>query len=145
MKGSLISGALAPRTITSPRFWFRTNKGRDSLFTSFRKETVMAVVGASAGSVFASDKGTIGTSFTFEKKQPFPTPQNILAVPLLRYVSESDDQSVTEAFVSEFTDNGVSKPGHFMGVVATKCTHITWALFCDRSMNNPTKLIIFFG
>jgi len=32
-----------------------------------------------------------------------------------------------------------------MGVAATKCTKITWALYCDHSFNNPTKLILFFG
>ncbi len=37
------------------------------------------------------------------------------------------------------------KTGHFMGVAATKCTKITWALYCDHSFNNPTKLILFFG
>lgn len=104
----------------------------------------MAVAGASANSVFNTDVGTIGTSWTFEKPQSFTSPQNILAVPLLRYISESDDQTVTEAYVSEFTDNGVSKTGHFMGVAATKCTHITWSLYCDHSLNNPTKLILFF-
>jgi len=105
----------------------------------------MAVAGASAGSVFTSDVGTISTSWTFEKVETFSTPQNILAVPLLRYISESDDQTVTEAYISQFTDNGVSKTGHFMGVAATKCTKITWALYCDQSVNNPTKLILFFG
>lgn len=105
----------------------------------------MVVAGASAGSVFNSDVGTIGTSWTFEKVQTFNTPQNVLAVPLLRYISESDDETVTEAFVSQFTDNGVSKTGHFMGIAAAKCTKITWALFCDHSFNNPTKLILFFG
>jgi hypothetical protein len=89
--------------------------------------------------------GTIGTSWTFEKIQTFNSPQNVLAVPLLRYISESDDQTVTEAYVSQFTDNGVSKTGHFMGVAATKCTKITWALYCDHSFNNPTAMILFFG
>ena len=105
----------------------------------------MGVAGASASSVFNSDVGTIGTSWTFEKIQTFNTPQNILAVPLLRYISESDDETVTEAYVSQFTDNGVSKTGHFMGVAAAKCTKITWALYCDHSFNNPTRMILFFG
>jgi len=105
----------------------------------------MAVAGASASSVFSSLVGTIGTSFTFEKIQTFSSPQNILAVPLLRFISESDDQTVTEAYVSQFTDNGVSKTGHFMGVAAAKCTKITWALHCDHSFNNPTRLILFFS
>jgi hypothetical protein len=105
----------------------------------------MSVAGASASSVFNSQVGTIGTSWTFEKIQTFNSPQNILAVPLLRYVSESDDQSATEAYVSQFTDGGVSKTGHFMGVAAAKCTKITWALYCDHSFNNPTAMILFFG
>jgi hypothetical protein len=105
----------------------------------------MSVAGASAFSVFTSEVGTIGMSWTFEKIQTFASPQNLLAVPLLRYVAESDDQSVTEAYISQFTDAGVSKTGHFMGVAAMKCTKITWALFCDTSFNNPTAMILFFG
>ena len=104
----------------------------------------MAVQGAASQSVFSSQVGTIGTSWTFTAVQTFSTPQNVLAIPLLRYVSESDDQTVTEAYVSQFTDNGVSKTGHFMGVAAQKCTKITWSLYCDHSFNNPTKLILFF-
>ena len=57
----------------------------------------MAVAGASAFSVFSSNVGTIGTSSTTTKVQKFDKPQNLLAVPLLRYISESDDQTVTEA------------------------------------------------
>ncbi|HYU34806.1 MAG TPA: hypothetical protein VEW48_21870 [Thermoanaerobaculia bacterium] len=103
------------------------------------------MAGAAAFSVFSSLVGTIGTSWTFEKIQTFNSPQNLLAVPLLRFISESDDETVTEAYVSQFTDNGVSKTGHFMGVGATKCTKITWALYCDHSFNNPTAMILFFG
>jgi hypothetical protein len=105
----------------------------------------MSVAGASAVSVFSTQVGTIGTSWTFEKIQTFDNPQNVLAVPLLRYVSESDDKTVTEAYISQFTDQGVSKTGHFMGVAAAKCTKITWALYCDHSFNNPTAIILFFG
>jgi hypothetical protein len=105
----------------------------------------MSVAGAEAFSVFNSQVGTIGTSWTFEKIQSFKSPQNLLAVPLLRYIAESDDQTETEAYISQFIDNGVSKPGHFMGVAATKCTQIKWALYCDHSFNNPTAMILFFG
>ena len=105
----------------------------------------MAVAGASAFSIFSSEVGTIGTSWTFTKVQKFDKPQNLLAVPLLRYISESDDQTVTEAYVSQFTDNGVSKSVHFMGVAAQHCTQITWSLYCDHSFNNPTAIILFFG
>jgi hypothetical protein len=104
----------------------------------------MPVQGAASSSVFNSEVGTIGTSWTFTKVETFSPAKNILAVPLLRYISESDDQTTTEAYVSQFTDNGVSKTGHFMGVAAQKCTKITWSLYCDHSFNNPTKLILFF-
>jgi hypothetical protein len=43
--------------------------------------------------------GTIGSSWTFEKVQTFNTRQNILAVPLDRYVSEKDDETVTEGYI----------------------------------------------
>ena len=106
----------------------------------------MAVAGVSATPMFSSEVGTIGTSWTFTTYPPqkFSPPQNILAMPLLRYISESDDQTVTDAYVSEFVDNGVKKTGHFLGIAATKCTEITWSLYCDHSFNNPTKLVFFF-
>src|SRR5262249_49837510 len=103
----------------------------------------MAVAGAAAFSVFSSQVGTNGTAWTFDKIQKFSTPQNLLALPLLRYISESDDQTVTEAYISQFVDNGITKSGHFMGVAAAKCTQITWSLYCDHSFNNPTALILF--
>jgi len=105
----------------------------------------MSVAGAAAFSVFSSEVGTIGTTWTFTKAQKFDKPQNLLAVPLLRYVYESDDETVTEAYISQFTDNAVSKSGHFMGVAAQRCTQITWSLYCDHSFNNPTAIILFFG
>ena len=43
----------------------------------------MPVAGASAFSIFSSEVGTIGTSWTFTKVQKFDKPQNLLAVPLL--------------------------------------------------------------
>jgi hypothetical protein len=104
----------------------------------------MAIAGVASSAMFSSEVGTIGTSWTFSTTQTFSPPRNILAVPLLRYISESDDQTTTEAYVSEFIDNGVKKTVHFMGVAATKCTSITWSLYCNRSFNNPTKLIFFF-
>jgi hypothetical protein len=59
----------------------------------------MAVAGASAFSIFNSDVRTIGTSWTFAKVQEFANPQNLLAVPLLRYISDSDDETVTKSRV----------------------------------------------
>jgi hypothetical protein len=102
------------------------------------------VEGASAQTYFASEVGTIGTSFTFVKAQTLNPPKSILAYPVLQHISESDDQSVTEAFVSKFTDAGVTKTGHFPGVAAQKCSFIEWSLFCDTSFNNPLRVIFFF-
>jgi hypothetical protein len=105
----------------------------------------MAVAGVWAASMFGNEVGTIGTSYTFTKPQDFTTPQNILALPLLRYNSESDDQTMTDAYISKFIDNNGSHTGHFMGIAATGCTHIDWSLYCDHSFNNPTRLIFFLG
>ena len=104
----------------------------------------MPVNGAAGSSMFSSTVGTIGTSFTFTTVQTFNPPQNILALPLLRSINESADQTETTAFVSSFVDGGVTKTGPFMGVGAASCSKITWGLFCDHSFNNPTKLILFF-
>jgi hypothetical protein len=104
----------------------------------------MPVNGAAASSMFSSVVGTIGTSFTFTTSQTFSPPRNILALPLIRSISESADETETTAFVSSFVDGGVTKTGPFMGVAAVACSKITWGLFCDHSFNNPTKLIFFF-
>ena len=104
----------------------------------------MAIAGVTATTMFDSIRAAIGTSWTFTTIDQWKTPQNILALPILQYISEGDDQTVTEAFVSEFIDNGVKKTGHFIGVAAAKCTKITWSLYCDHSGNNPVKLIFFF-
>lgn len=104
----------------------------------------MPVNGASGSSMFSNTVGTIGTSFTFTIDQTFNPPKNILALPLLRSINESDDETETTAFVSSFVDGGVTKTGPFMGVAAAACSKITWGLFCDHSFNNPTKLILFF-
>ncbi len=82
----------------------------------------------------------------FAKVQKFANPQNLLAVPLLRYISDSDDETVTDVYVLQFADKSVSKSGlHFMGVAAQHCTQITWSLYSDHSFNNPIAIILFFG
>ena len=106
----------------------------------------MAVLGVSATSMFANFPGVIGASpQTFSVTQTFSPPKNILALPVLQYVGETDDQSTTWAFVSEFVDGGVKKTGKFLGVAATSCSKIVWSLYCDNSINNPVRLVFFFN
>lgn len=105
----------------------------------------MAVIGAWAKSMFGADVGTIGTTSTFTKLQTFDPPQNVLALPLLRSNVETDDETTTEAYVSEFVDKGGKKSGKFMGLAAESCSSIVWSLYCDHSFNNPTRFIIFFS
>ena len=109
-----------------------------------QKGESMPVNGAAGSSMFSFTPGTIGTSFTFTIDQKFNPPKNILALPLLRSVNESADETETTTFVSSFVDGGVTKTGPFMGVGASSCSKITWGLFCDHSFSNPTKLILFF-
>jgi hypothetical protein len=105
----------------------------------------MPVNGATGSSMFATIKGTLGGgSFTFTADQTFNPLRNILALPLLRFINETVDETETTAFVDSFVDGGVFKPGPFMGVASSSCTFIRWGLFCDGSLNNPTKLILFF-
>jgi hypothetical protein len=104
----------------------------------------MAVAGVSAQAMFGSEVGTIGTSWTFTKHQTFSPAQNILAIPVLQYISESDDETTTQAYVSSFVDNGVTHSGKFIGAAAQKCSSIDWSLYCDHSFNNPVRLIFFF-
>ena len=105
----------------------------------------IGVVGAWTKPFFSSQVGVIGTTETFKATQTFGTPQNLMALPLLRYVRQSSSSSVTEAYISEYVDGGVTHKGKFMAIVATECTKIVWALYCDRSFNNPTRLILYFG
>lgn len=105
----------------------------------------MAVVGVGANSYFSSEVGTIGTSHTFLKPQTINPPQNILAIPVLQKISESDDETFTHAFVSKFTNDGVTKTGTFIGASGAKVSFIEWAVTCDHSFNNPVRLVFFFG
>ena len=104
----------------------------------------MAIQGASANAYFSSEVGTIGTSWTFVKTQKLSPAKNILAYPVLQQISESGGQTQTDAYISKFTDAGVTKGGHFLRVVAKECTFIEWAVFCDHSFNNPLRVMLFF-
>jgi hypothetical protein len=104
----------------------------------------MPVNGAWAKPMFSSEVGTIGTTWTFTKQQSFSPPANLLAYPVLQYISESDDETQTIAYVSKFVDDGTSHSGKFVGVAATKCSSIEWSLYCDHSFNNPLRTIFFF-
>lgn len=104
----------------------------------------MSVSSVFAKLYFTSEVGTINTTGTFNKTQTFNPPVNILALPVLQEIDETDDISVTSAFISEFVDGGVTHTGKFMGIVATKCTKIVWTLFTSDAGNNPARLIFFF-
>jgi hypothetical protein len=104
----------------------------------------MAVNSVNAFSVFSSEVGTINATWTFVSMQTFNTPRNLQALPLLRYISETNDTSGTEAYISAYWDNGTKIPGHFAAIGASKCTQINWSLYCNDSYNNPTALILFF-
>jgi len=103
----------------------------------------MAIAGVSAQTYFNNEVGTINTTATFNKTQTFNPPRSILAIPVLQHITESDDQTVTDAFVSEFVDGGVTHTGHFPGVAAQSCSKIVWTLFTDDAFNNPIRLIFF--
>jgi hypothetical protein len=112
----------------------------------------MPVTGAwAAGSIFGGQVGyVVGSGSTsYTKKQSlvvdFGGAKNVLAVPLLRQIAESDDQSYTDLYISRYKDAGVEHPGYFMGIAANSCTDIWWSLYVDNSANDPGRLIIFFN
>jgi hypothetical protein len=105
----------------------------------------MPVNGASADAIFGWDGvGTINTSHTFTKVQTFPSPVNILAIPLLQKIAETDDETTASVYVKEFVDNGVTKKGPFLGVAGIKVTRIVWAAYTRDCMVRPIRLILFF-
>jgi hypothetical protein len=114
----------------------------------------MAVSGAWAKSIFGAQIGYVvgsgSTSYTKHQSVaadfggPKKTPQNVLALPFLRQIAESDDQSSTDVYISKFRDGGVDHPGYFMGVAAKTCTDIWWSLYVKNSSNDPSCLILFF-
>lgn len=106
----------------------------------------MPVLGVTANAMFNNYPGVIGGASpkTFSVTQTFNPAKNILALPVLQYVGETDDESTTWTFISEFMDGGVTKTGKFIGVAAQSCSKIVWSLYCANSINNPVRLIFFF-
>jgi hypothetical protein len=104
----------------------------------------MPVNGAWAMPYFSSEVGTIGTTYTFTKQQTISPPANILAYPVLQYISESDDQTETTAYVSKYVDGGTTHTGKFAGAAGQKVSSIEWSVYCDHSFNNPLRTIFYF-
>ncbi len=104
----------------------------------------MAVNAVNAFSWFSSESGFYNFSGTFDRIQTFDRPRNLQALPLLREIYETSDQSETEAYIAEYIDNGTTNPGHFSAIGASKCTQIRWRLYCNDSLNNPMALVLFF-
>jgi hypothetical protein len=108
----------------------------------------MAVTGAWAADMFdGENRGFLGGGEgTFNTPaQTFPQPVNILAIPILQFIGETDDNTSVRCFISEFTDNGVKHQGTFVGVAATKCTEIVWSLYCRNCVARACRLILFLG
>jgi hypothetical protein len=105
-----------------------------------------AIVGAWAKAYWADPgAGIVNGTASFTNAQDFDPPRNLLAFPVLQHNTETDDQSETVAFVSEFVDGGTTKTGRFHGVAGTAVSRIVWALDCENSANNPLRVILFFG
>src|SRR5262249_20603934 len=108
----------------------------------------MAVTGVWAkGSPWGGQVGyVVGSGSTsYTKWQSLGGPQNILALPLLRQIAESDDQSYTDWYISSYKAGGVEHPGSYMGIAVNGCTDIKWSLYVNNSANDPTRLIIYLG
>jgi hypothetical protein len=98
----------------------------------------------SAKPYWATAMGAVNTSWSFTKVQDFSPPRNLMAFPVLQHNTETDDQSETVAFVSEFVDGGTTKTGPFPSIAGTAVSRIVWGLFAENSANNPLRVILFF-
>ncbi len=104
----------------------------------------MAVNGLWVASMFGiNGAGTINTTHTFTKVQTFSSPKNIVAIPFLQMIQETDDETTASCYVKEYVDNGVTKKGPFTAVAASKCTKIVWALYTRDCVARPMRLIFF--
>lgn len=105
----------------------------------------MPVNGVSSDAIWGWDGvGTINTSHTFLKTQTFSPPRNILAVPMLQKIQETDDETTAQVYVKEFVDNGVTKKGPFMGAAGAKVSKIVWAAYTRDCVVRPIRMIFFF-
>ena len=115
----------------------------------------MALTGAWATNIFGGQVGYVvgsgSTSYTHKQSltNDFGGAKHVLALPLLRQIAESDDQSYTDVYVSRYKDGGVWHPpsgtASYMGVYANSCTDIWWTMYVSNSANDPSRLIIFFN
>src|SRR5215813_11415062 len=98
----------------------------------------MAVTGAWATSIFGGQVGyVVGSgSKSYSTWQnlvkDFGGPKNVLALPLLRQIAESDDQSYTDVYISGYRVAGDvvdEHPGYYMGIAVNACTDIKWSMY----------------
>lgn len=102
------------------------------------------VVGTSVQPYFSNVVAAINTSASFTKVQNFDPPRRLTAFPVLQRVTETDDQSNTVAFISEFVDGGTTKVGPFTAISGAAVSKIVWGLECADSANNPLRVVLFF-
>lgn len=84
-----------------------------------------------------------GGEQTFPATQKFATPSNVMCFPVLQSISETSDQTSARCFVAEYVDGGVKHTGNFVGIVASKCTSITWALYCKNCFASALRVIVY--
>ena len=75
--------------------------------------------------------------------QKFDKPSNVMCIPVLQSISETSDKTSARCFVAEYVDGGVKHTGNFVGIVASKCTSVTWGLYCQNCFASALRVIVY--
>jgi hypothetical protein len=109
--------------------------------TADHKEVRMAIVGVLVNAL----KGTvINTSWTYHLTHTF-APSSIWGQSVLQYIGETDDESSTSTYVSQFKDASGTHNVNFVAVFADNCTSVTYDLFVKDAAARAACVTSFFG
>jgi hypothetical protein len=109
--------------------------------TADHKEVRMAIVGVLVNAL----KGTvINTSWTYHLTHTF-APSSIWGQSVLQYIGETDDESSTSTYVSQFKDASGTHNVDFVAVFANNCTSVTYDLFVKDAAARAACVTSFFG
>lgn len=90
----------------------------------------------------AAEVNTSGTQVAPQTVKPGP--RHLVAFPVLQGVQETDDTTQTVAYISQYTDGGVTKTGRFGFISGKAVSEIIWAVDLSDSANNPLRVVLFF-
>lgn len=101
----------------------------------------MAIVGVL---VNALNGAVINTDWNYHLTHTFG-PSSIWGQPALQYVGETDDQTSTNTYVSQFKDASGTHNVNWVAVFANGCTSVTYTLYVKDAAARAACVTCFLG